>query len=509
MWPRLTALNSASRGHNSRDQEIRTPLHSHHLVTGHHCVVTSNSLEILKIAQNFFRLPAPAQLPPTFTLRFWVDPEAKSYKPWPQPRFRGLGHLAYAGYDRENSLLLDLRRRIAIGRFSPSMAGDFDYWQRVILPPLIGLASDALGVTVIHCACVERDGEGLLLAGESGAGKSTLALALARIGFRFLSDDWTYLSHTDRQLLAWGLVTPLKLLPESERFFPELKQLAPGLSLNGEKAYEFDPEGVFGVRRSLQCQPRSLIFLERQTKAAHAFVRMPPEQAARRLGSAQGRLPHELSHMRKTQRETIGSLIERECWLLRYGGNPDAIAQVLGQFFSSRRPCIPKSNQARILPSFTRRGPDPTRRLTHTSSVGYFRVEGCAIRLETNSLSLLQRVCRMLPALRPSQGPRQIFSWRLVCEDNAAQPFLFPKSSSVSADGLHLVNLGPGSFLAMDAATGVGVGFLAEGLLKKEGGFEQLVPARLTSMTEVARRWAPVPMINIQNARGGVAGARR
>ncbi len=505
----LDPANPISGWQGSPNGQAHTPLHSRHLVTGHNCLMATNSLAVLAAAQSFFRLKADPRSSPALTLRFWVDRSARSYKPWPQPYFRSLGYLAYARFDGENSVLLDLRRGIAIGRFSPSMASDLGYWQRVIFPALVGMASDALRVTVIHCACVERDGEGLLLAGESGAGKSTLALALARIGFGFLSDDWTYLSHAGQQPSAWGLVTPLKLLPDSAKFFPELKRLATSVSLNGERAYEFEPEEVFGIRRSLHCRPRCLIFLERQTKPGHAFVRMPPAQAAWRLGSAQERLPHELAHMWKIQRETIGSITERDCWLLRYGDKPDAIAEVVGQLFSSSRRCVPRSNQPRNIPVFTRRGPDPMRRLTSTPLTGYFRVAECVIRLATNSPSLLRRVGQFLPALRSPQSLRQILSWRLVCEDNAAPPCQSPKSSSISADGLHLVNLGPSSFLALDAAAGVGMGFLAEGILKKEGDFEQIVLARLATMTEAARRYPPDPTTYTPNAREGGARARR
>ena len=241
-----------SKQRTALDQEIYTPLHSHHIVTGAHCMVSTNSQVVLGAARKFFRQAVEPQFPPGLTLRFWVDPAAQSSRPWPQPFFRGLGHLAYAGFDSESSLLLDLRRRSVLGRFSSSMAGDVGYWQRVIFPALVGLASDALGVTVIHCACVERDGVGLLLAGESGAGKSTLSLAMARRGFAFVSDDWTYLSYADGQLAAWGLGTPLKLLPDAAHYFPELRDLEPGVALNGERSFEVDPEEVFGVRRSLQ-----------------------------------------------------------------------------------------------------------------------------------------------------------------------------------------------------------------------------------------------------------------
>ncbi len=492
VWRRLGAVEDA------RAPEILTPLQSHYLVTGHHCLVATNSPTVLGAARNFFRLNADPKSSPSLTLRFWVDRDASGFSLRPQPVFRGLGHLAHARFGSEDSVLLDLRRGLAIGRFSSSMAGDLDYWQRVILPALVGLASDALGVTVIHSACVEREGEGLLLAGESGAGKSTLALALARIGFSFLSDDWTYLALAGGELSAWGLATPLKLLPESVRFFPELRDLTPGVALNGERSYEFDPEVVFGIRRSLRCQPRCLVFLDRHRKPGHTFIELPPEHAAQRLGSAQGRLPAELSGLRKIQRETIATLVGRECWMLRYGEDPETTAQFLGRFFSSRLRCARRSDPATDLPAFTRRGPDPTRRLTATGWAGDFSLKGHSIRLRTNSSSILRQVGRSLPALPTSQLPRQTFSWRLICEGDAARSWPLPELSSISADGLHLVNIGCNSFLAADAAARVGVGFL-ENKLVKDGRFEQVVLARLASMTKAARQWQSGPSTNVQN----------
>jgi hypothetical protein len=234
--------------------------------------------------------------------------------------------------DSQNSLLVDSQGRRIIGRFSPAMACDRGYWQRVIFPTAFGLISESLGITTLHCACVERGGSGLLLAGESGAGKSTLSLAMGRSGFAFLSDDWTYFSHVDQRTLAWGLITPVKLLPDTAQYFRELRNLEPGISLNGELAYEVDPEQVFGIQRALCCEPRWLIFLERQGKPGHEFVRMPPLEAAARLEFDLEDLPPEMFRVREAQRETIRALVERECWLLRHGEDPQAIARTLAQF---------------------------------------------------------------------------------------------------------------------------------------------------------------------------------
>lgn len=89
---------------------------------------------------------------------------------------------------------------------------------------------------------------------------------------------------------------------------------------------------MFGIRRSFRCQPRWLVFLERQEQPGYSLVRMPPQEAATRLEFDSEELPPELSPVRETQREAILSLVERECWLLRHGENANDIAQALARF---------------------------------------------------------------------------------------------------------------------------------------------------------------------------------
>jgi hypothetical protein len=419
-----------------------------------------------------------------------VDPSARSSPPWPQPFFRGLGHVVYAGFDNENVFLLDLRRRVVIGRFSAAMAGDRDYWERVILPVLTGLASEALGVTVIHCACVVRDGAGLLLAGDSGAGKSTLSVAMARCGFSFLSDDWTYLSYARRQLVAWGLPTPVKLLPDAVRYFSNLRGLEPGVSLNGETAFEVDPEHAFGMQRCLRCEPRWLVFLERRNQRGHALVRVPPKTAAVRLGSAQERFPPELSHFRRTQRATIQSLVGRQCWLLQYGGEPEAVAELLNGLCTVSRPNVSRRLPVTNRPLFVRRGPDPTGRLTPTPYVADLFMRTCSVRLETNCPLILQLARKSLSRGSSDQPVLQRFLWKLVSTEDAGLEAPTARSSSVAAHGVQFVNLGQRSCLAMDAETRCAVGFLAQEYLTDER-FEHAVVARLVSFMMAALRWRP------------------
>ena len=468
---------------SSRDQEVRTPLGECYVVAGAHFGVFSNSEDILATAHRTFRQVAEPQAFPILTVRLWVDVTSQACPPWPQPYFRGLDHLVYAGFDRENSLLLDLRRRRAIGRFSPSMARDEDYWQRIIVPNLVGLASEPLGITALHCACVERDGQGLLLAGGSGAGKSTLALAIAQSGFALLSDDWTYFSHNGR-LLAWGLATPVKLLPDAVQYFPELLNLEPGVAINGERSYEVDPQRVFGIRRSLRCEPRWLVFLERQQQPGYSLVRVPRGEAVARLEFDLEDLPPELSPVRETQREAILSLVERECWLLRHGDNPGDIAELLARLCADSpatemQPAVSWESRLHV----ARTGPDLIRRFTPTPLVADLGVAGGAIRLETNNQMILQQVTKALERYRRTETKQELFLWRLVSDNDAGLQPPWPDASTLSADDLYLINMGQRSFLAGDRSARCAIGFVAEALLEDEIGFEESFLTKLLSMT--------------------------
>jgi len=314
------------------ERRAQTPLHGFYWVAGASCHLATNSASILEAARQTFVEVSPPPFAVDFSLRFWVDPLGRSGLPWPKPCYRGLGHLVFAGFNSENSLLLDLGKRRVFGRLSPAMGADQAYWKTVIFPNLLTLLGPTIGVTELHCACVAQNGGGILLWGAAGSGKSTLTLALARHGFSFLSDDWTCLSLKDGQPRAWGLATRLKLLPDAAEFFPELRNFEVGASRNGERAYELDPDAQLGVPRSRCCEPRCLFILERQAVPGFNLTRMSAAEAAARL---EGDLLAERADLLRPQLRIIESLVDRGCWLLRYGGAPQDVAQGLARFCQS------------------------------------------------------------------------------------------------------------------------------------------------------------------------------
>lgn len=310
----------------------KLPWQESFLLAGAACEISTNSSDLLELLRTNFQADEEGLRQPDFRMRFWVDPAAEG-RPGPSPPYlRGLGHLVFAGFDQQNALLIDLRGRRAMGRFSPQTAADQSYWKRMILPLVLGVAGGSVGITALHCGCVAKDGNGLILAGGSGAGKSTLSLALAQRGFAFLSDEWTYFSRRNGQVQAWSLSNPLKLLPDAAGFFPELAALEPTVAMNGEMAFEIDPAKVFGVRRAVRCEPRWLVLLERQERAGLRLTEIPPPEATARF--EEGLLAEDPVAI-DSQRQTIRSLLGLPCALARYGGNPQTVALALEQFCES------------------------------------------------------------------------------------------------------------------------------------------------------------------------------
>jgi len=308
------------------------PLEAQFIVAGATWRVSTNAQEILDAMHETFKPAHNENSSADLSVCFYVDFELPDRPRWSQPYFRALEHLYYATYGPGDSLLVDQRSRRVIGLFSPVTARHFHFWKRIVLPVLVGIASACVGITPLHCACVVKKGFGLLLSGESGAGKSTLALSLSLNGFTYLADDCTYFSRAGSEVRGWGLPTSVKLLPDSVRYFPQLLNLEPGLSLNGELSFEVDPVKTFAVNRSLSCVPRWLVFVERKKEPGAAFERISSSEAASRFASDLELLPPCISGQREHQLATIKALVNRECWLLRHALPPLIVTQQLAEF---------------------------------------------------------------------------------------------------------------------------------------------------------------------------------
>jgi hypothetical protein len=194
-----------------------------------------------------------------------------------------------------------------------------------------------MGLVPVHCACMELDGEGLLIAGASGAGKSTLSVALSEGGFNYVSDDWTYISRLHDGIVAHGTSAPVKLLPDAVKHSRSLERHSLQRSMNGELAYEVDIIEAFGARVERVCEPRWLIFLERTQGAGAVLAPMSPADAQNYVNSSVERLPPQLYEALAMRRETIERVASLPSWRFRYGGTPQFAAEELRKFVVHRR----------------------------------------------------------------------------------------------------------------------------------------------------------------------------
>jgi hypothetical protein len=296
------------------------------------CSLSTNSELLLETAGDTFQ---QAKLPPDqidFSMRFWVDIVDQAQSPWPRPYARGLGHLVFAGFDSRSSFLADLRTRRVIGRFSSAMAGDSGYWKTIIFPMLFSIMAGSVGLVELHASCLARGDLGIILAGSSRAGKSTLAMALSRTGFGLISDDRVFCSQSAGQVMAWGLPRPLKLRPDAVTWFEELRGQEPRNIQNGERVFHCHPK----QHRVAKCEPRLIIFLERSEnrESERTSFEMIPMESSEARARLEADLLTETSKAREDQKKSLKGLSRLPCFLLRYAGHPQRIAERLAESFA-------------------------------------------------------------------------------------------------------------------------------------------------------------------------------
>jgi hypothetical protein len=137
----------------------------------------------------------------------------------------------------------------------------------------------------LHAACLARDGHGVLLAGPTGAGKSTLALALARAGLAFLSDDVVFLDHhAAGGVRALGFADALGVTESGAALFRELGPALGAPLLDGfPKRLVRVEDALPGAPLLMACRPRALVFPTVTAGEPSALTELDPRAAWLRL----------------------------------------------------------------------------------------------------------------------------------------------------------------------------------------------------------------------------------
>jgi hypothetical protein len=114
--------------------------------------------------------------------------------------------------------------------------------------------------TLVHGACVARQGRAILIMATERRGKSTTAFSLVRAGWSLLSDDRSLLMRDGETVSLHSFLERCRIGAQGISFFPEV---APHAELpQGEGKAEFDPEAVWGNVRVSAARPAVLLIPE-------------------------------------------------------------------------------------------------------------------------------------------------------------------------------------------------------------------------------------------------------
>lgn len=467
--------------------KVSTPLTGQYWAAGVQLQITTNFEPILNAAKRAFEEAIPSRHDRTqeIRLRFWVEDAPQSGLAKSKPYFRGLDHLVFAGFDGRNSILINLQSQFGIGRFTPDIASDAKFWETILFPALLTILGPSAGLTPLHCACVAWKGSGLLLAGESGAGKSSLSLALAQSGFDFLSDDRTLIGEHQGRLLAWGASREMKQRIGSITQFPFLSHIEPNDAFKRADELRFDARKISGVRHIRCCEPRWLIFLERQSRPAFSLTSMPPEEAASRLES---QLHRETAGVREKQRWSVKNLVATECYRLRYGGDPHTVAGALNTLVVNgwKTEKQPAHTPAAKLSKSTSLPDDPLRRFRATPLSYEAHLMGRHIRVETDNPAVLKNAERFLNCIEGANNAPSQFLWKIVTEPGGEATATWPPLTAFSDNSIRYINIGQRCFLAVDHGARQAVGVIPEHLANDEAGFSSVYLAGMFYLTAPA-----------------------
>ena len=126
------------------------------------------------------------------------------------------------------------------------------------------------GLFDLHSAGVvdPSDGKGVLIIGPSGSGKSTLAVQLATAGWSYLSDDELLLSFVDDAVEARGFRSFFAMSTGKE---------------GGPFKHCFEPDTVFGARRTAQVLPRVVLFTRLSNQSESRLSKLTQTETMVRL----------------------------------------------------------------------------------------------------------------------------------------------------------------------------------------------------------------------------------
>jgi hypothetical protein len=270
---------------------------------------------------------------------------------------------------------------------------------------------------------------------------------------------------------------------------------------NEDSAVRFDPVECLGLSRVQSCEPRWLVFLERQPEAAFSLQVIPSQEAACRL---QRGLHQQSPETAARQRRTIDALTQQKCFQLRYGGNPHTIAGALRDLLQGNVPLTVEARHDEPMAPPLPAGPasDPLRRFRATCLRSDTVIMGRRIRIETDSPIVSRRIAECLSPAEARSRPD--FVWKIVCEQVKEPVSRWPLLSGFSDGPLRYITFGQTAFAAADLNAREAAAILPETLCEDDIGFSTVLLASLLHLTAPALGLLPVSAACVAKAANGL-----
>lgn len=304
-------------------RNVELPLREIYYPLGFAVEVITNAERVLLAAEESWGGLTQSFSEPALELRIVLAEVGSGVCP-PPPVYRSQGHLLSIVADAQNFAVCDRDQGFAFAWIDRDAAQHKAYLRYHFLE---GIALSLLAgchVTALHAACVEFAGKGVLLCGNSGAGKSSLAFACARAGWKFISDDASYLVRKGAGRQVVGNSHQVRFRPSAIDLFPELQGFSPTPRITGKPSIEVGTALMPELTTARQSTVEYIIFLNRIESAGAELIPFRRELAHDWANQSQAAIAPD----DEIQATSIRELLNAQLFELRYRSLDGAVARL-------------------------------------------------------------------------------------------------------------------------------------------------------------------------------------
>lgn len=158
----------------------------------------------------------------------------------------------YIKYDTKTSILnVDFENKY-------NKENKLDFMQRILINMFV-LAFQKNGYSIIHGACISKDGNAFIISGDKGAGKTTTMLRMLENGYDFISNDKVAVKKMGDKVIVCGIPHSMGIIKEDIDKYKIKKEYG---RVDGSKIYYRVAEisSAMGVNAINKAVLKSIIF---------------------------------------------------------------------------------------------------------------------------------------------------------------------------------------------------------------------------------------------------------